>query len=73
MAIAACVPWLRTSDLASEAVRADLADLVRSRRPILGECSTGTRLHFQSPLPTEEALGLIPLVDDDLGLPRSEP
>jgi homocysteine S-methyltransferase len=47
--------------------RLALSELVRSGGPILGECSSGTRLHLQSPLPTEEQLGLVPLVDDELG------
>lgn len=34
---------------------------------MLGDCATGTRLHLQSPLATEEQLGLVPLVDDRVG------
>jgi homocysteine S-methyltransferase len=48
-------------------MRVDLLELVQSGAPILGEASSGTRLHFQSPLGTDEELGLVPLVDDALG------
>ena len=46
----------------------DLSALVRSGAPILGDCATGTRLHLQSPLPTNEQLGVVPLIDDPRGL-----
>jgi homocysteine S-methyltransferase len=49
-------------------MRIDLLGLVRSGTPILGEASTGTRLHLQSPLATDEELGLVPLVNDALGV-----
>ncbi|MGZ4772560.1 MAG: hypothetical protein ACXV3B_07760, partial [Ilumatobacteraceae bacterium] len=48
-------------------MRRAFVDLVRERVPVLGDCATGTRLHLQSPLPTDDQLGLVPLVDDDLG------
>ena len=48
-------------------MRRTFVDLVRERVSVLGDCATGTRLHLQSPLPTDEELGLVPLVDDDLG------
>lgn len=39
-----------------------------ARTPMLAGCSTGTRLHLESPLPTDDALGLVPTLEDDVGV-----
>ena len=49
------------------AMSTPFTDLVERGGPILGDCATSTRLQFQSPLPTQEDLGIVALVDDDLG------
>lgn len=41
--------------------------LVASGTPVLGDCSTGTRLRLQSPLPSDPDLGLVPTVEHPLG------
>ena len=48
-------------------MRRAFVELVQQRVSVLGDCATGTRLHLQSPLLTDDELGLVPLVDDDLG------
>jgi len=35
---------------------------------VLGDCAIGTRLHLESPLPTDDELGLVPLFDDANGV-----
>lgn len=43
------------------------AELVAAGVPILGDGATGTRLRLESPLPTDEDLGLVPTVEDPVG------
>lgn len=42
-------------------------ELIASGAPVLGDCSTGTRLRLQSPLPSDADLGLVPTVEHPLG------
>jgi homocysteine S-methyltransferase len=44
-----------------------LFDLVGAGEAVLGDCAIETRLRFESPLATDEQLGLLPLVSDALG------
>jgi S-methylmethionine-dependent homocysteine/selenocysteine methylase len=45
-----------------------LPDLLASGTRVLGDCAAGTRLHLESPLPTDDDLGLVPLLDDAFGV-----
>lgn len=44
------------------------ASLVGSGKVVVGDCATGTRLQFESPLSVDDDLGLVALVHDDLGV-----
>jgi S-methylmethionine-dependent homocysteine/selenocysteine methylase len=44
-----------------------LVSAVERGRPVLGDGAIGTRLGLQSPLRTDESLGVLPLVRDELG------
>ena len=44
------------------------AELLAGGSVVLGDCATGTRLHLESPLPTDDELGLVPLFADPFGV-----